>query len=64
MAPADSSAPVRPCPICAKPASGRYRPFCSARCANVDLGRWLKGTYAVPDDEAPGIGDGTEDDDA
>lgn len=36
------------CPICAKPASDTYRPFCSRRCADVDLGRWLTGGYAVP----------------
>jgi endogenous inhibitor of DNA gyrase (YacG/DUF329 family) len=36
------------CPICHKPASDAYRPFCSRRCADVDLGRWLTGGYAVP----------------
>lgn len=42
-----------PCPICGKPPVERYRPFCSARCADADLGRWLTGAYAipVPDDE-------------
>ena len=42
------------CPICRKPAAAEYRPFCSRRCANVDLQRWLTGGYAVPaeDDEA------------
>ncbi len=39
---------TRACPICAKPAVETFRPFCSARCADVDLHRWLKGTYAVP----------------
>ncbi len=38
------------CPICKKPSQPRYRPFCSRRCADVDLGRWLSGTYAVPAD--------------
>lgn len=38
----------RPCPICGKPAAERYRPFCSPRCADVDLGRWLKGSYVIP----------------
>ncbi len=46
-------APTRPCPICKKPASAEHRPFCSKRCATIDLGRWLKGTYAIPADEAP-----------
>jgi hypothetical protein len=36
------------CPICAAPTDARYRPFCSRRCADVDLARWLQGTYAVP----------------
>ncbi|HKL69956.1 DNA gyrase inhibitor YacG [Salibaculum sp.] len=36
------------CPICRKPADTRYRPFCSKRCADVDLGKWFGGDYAVP----------------
>lgn len=36
------------CPICAKKVDAKYRPFCSKRCADVDLGRWLTGAYAVP----------------
>lgn len=36
------------CPICAKTAVFAYRPFCSRRCADVDLGRWLRGSYALP----------------
>ena len=36
------------CPICAKPSHPDYRPFCSRRCANVDLGRWLDERYRVP----------------
>lgn len=36
------------CPICNKEAVARYRPFCCKRCADIDLGRWLKGDYAVP----------------
>lgn len=40
------------CPICRKPADPAYRPFCSKRCADVDLGRWLKGTYAIPAEPA------------
>jgi endogenous inhibitor of DNA gyrase (YacG/DUF329 family) len=38
----------KPCPVCGKPALVRYKPFCSRRCADVDLGRWLSGTYSVP----------------
>jgi endogenous inhibitor of DNA gyrase (YacG/DUF329 family) len=45
---ANDNATARRCPICNKPALERYTPFCSKRCADVDLGRWLKGSYAVP----------------
>ncbi len=36
------------CPICGKPPEQRFRPFCSKRCGDVDLNRWLSGVYAVP----------------
>jgi endogenous inhibitor of DNA gyrase (YacG/DUF329 family) len=36
------------CPICSKPAVERFRPFCSRRCSDIDLNRWLTGVYAVP----------------
>ena len=36
------------CPVCGKPASPHTRPFCSPRCADVDLGRWFTGAYAIP----------------
>lgn len=36
------------CPICRKPADPAYRPFCSKRCADVDLQRWLTDGYAIP----------------
>ncbi len=39
------------CPICQKPAIEKYRPFCSKRCADVDLGRWFNGSYAIPAQE-------------
>jgi endogenous inhibitor of DNA gyrase (YacG/DUF329 family) len=39
------------CPICSKPSDAAYRPFCSRRCADVDLARWLNESYAVPTDE-------------
>ena len=39
---------TRKCPICGKPAAERFRPFCSKRCADVDLHRWFSGRYAVP----------------
>jgi endogenous inhibitor of DNA gyrase (YacG/DUF329 family) len=47
----------RRCPICRKPAEQAFRPFCSPRCRDVDLNRWLSGSYVVPgreeDDEDP-----------
>ena len=42
------------CPVCGKPADARLSPFCSRRCADVDLGRWLKGGYAIPGAPAEG----------
>ncbi|MBC6441813.1 MAG: DNA gyrase inhibitor YacG [Rhodobacteraceae bacterium] len=36
------------CPICEKDTDAKYRPFCSRRCADVDLGKWLNGSYAIP----------------
>lgn len=49
------------CPVCDRPTDAAYRPFCSRRCADVDLGRWMTGSYAIPvteeepheDDEHP-----------
>ncbi|MEC9433477.1 MAG: DNA gyrase inhibitor YacG [Pseudomonadota bacterium] len=48
-----------PCPICERPTETRYRPFCSKRCADVDLARWLNGAYAIPaeEDDAPDAAD-------
>jgi endogenous inhibitor of DNA gyrase (YacG/DUF329 family) len=39
---------ARPCPICGKPATEASHPFCSERCRDVDLHRWLSGSYAIP----------------
>lgn len=44
------------CPICKKPTDPDYRPFCSKRCADVDLNRWLSEGYVMPaseEDEPP-----------
>jgi uncharacterized protein len=47
------------CPICGRPAAPAHRPFCTPRCAAVDLGRWLGGVYRIPgppaelDDDPP-----------
>ncbi len=42
---------TRPCPICAKPATPEFTPFCSDRCRLLDLNRWFTGAYAVPSAE-------------
>ena len=67
MAQSDADPPVtklparrQRCPICGKPAVARQRPFCSPRCANIDLGRWLNGAYRVETDEAADDSDGDE----
>jgi uncharacterized protein len=58
------SAEARKCPVCGKPQVDGFRPFCSGRCADLDLGRWLKGGYAIPaaetDDEDSAIGGARE----
>ena len=41
----------RGCPICGKPPVHDYRPFCSARCKEIDLGRWLGETYRIPTED-------------
>jgi endogenous inhibitor of DNA gyrase (YacG/DUF329 family) len=41
-----------PCPMCRRPAQVEYRPFCSRRCADLDLQKWLTGAYAIPGAEA------------
>jgi len=45
--------PARKCPICGKPATEASKPFCSERCRDVDLNRWLSDSYRIPakDDE-------------
>jgi endogenous inhibitor of DNA gyrase (YacG/DUF329 family) len=40
--------PRRPCPECGKPSSREHYPFCSNRCKDVDLNRWLSGRYVIP----------------
>lgn len=61
MEPVDRESKLRGrCPICGAPPDPTHRPFCSRRCADVDLSRWLRGAYAIParsaDDEEDGSG--------
>ena len=41
------------CAICGKPVDVRFKPFCSKRCADVDLNRWLSGRYVIPGAQVP-----------
>jgi endogenous inhibitor of DNA gyrase (YacG/DUF329 family) len=58
---------AKTCPICGKPSVEAFKPFCSKRCADVDLNRWLSGNYVIParddeptDDSTPASGDDDE----
>lgn len=53
---------ARKCPQCGAPTRVETRPFCSRRCADLDLGRWLRGVYRVPTNE-PATGTAADDDD-
>ena len=63
-APEGTTAKAAPCAICGKPQSQANKPFCSPRCADIDLGRWLKGSYAIPavedDDDEDGMSSSDE----
>lgn len=41
------------CPVCKRPTEARWRPFCSRRCADIDLGRWMTGAYRVEAEDDP-----------
>jgi hypothetical protein len=49
---------ARRCPICDKPMVALYRPFCSSRCADVDLNRWLTGSYSIENGDSELESDG------
>ncbi|MHA7969695.1 DNA gyrase inhibitor YacG [Rhizobium sp. CAU 1783] len=53
---------TRPCPECKRPSQREHYPFCSDRCRNLDLSRWLKGSYAIPvtEDESRADEDGRD----
>lgn len=51
------------CPMCGKPTQQKTRPFCSKRCADLDLARWFNGSYAVPShdpEDAADLGEALE----
>lgn len=41
-----------PCPICKRPTEAAFQPFCSKRCADIDLRKWLTGSYAIPAEDS------------
>ncbi|OAN44614.1 DNA gyrase inhibitor YacG [Magnetospirillum moscoviense] len=43
----------KPCPVCGRAPEPKFHPFCSARCTDVDLHRWLGGVYRVETNEKP-----------
>lgn len=49
----DSLTKGKECPVCGRSRNEKYTPFCSKKCADIDLGRWLKGTYVIHTDEKP-----------
>lgn len=57
-----TESPKKKCPICGKPMVEEFKPFCSRRCADIDLNRWLTGNYVIParDDEPLPDADGED----
>jgi endogenous inhibitor of DNA gyrase (YacG/DUF329 family) len=51
--------PTRPCPICGRPSTQQFHPFCSARCEDIDLNRWLSGRYVIPAESVEDAADDT-----
>jgi endogenous inhibitor of DNA gyrase (YacG/DUF329 family) len=49
------------CPICKGTTVHDWRPFCSKRCADIDLGKWASGAYAIPTNQRPDVPEETED---
>lgn len=59
----ERSPETRKCAVCGKPQDAKFKPFCSKRCADVDLFRWLKGGYAIPAEERVSDAEAGEDED-
>lgn len=60
---ASAHAGATKCAMCDAPVVEKYRPFCSKRCADLDLGKWLNASYAVPATEPPEYLEDLEDED-
>jgi endogenous inhibitor of DNA gyrase (YacG/DUF329 family) len=58
----DKSGPKSGCPICGKAGVAAFAPFCSARCKQIDLNRWLSEVYVVPGTERPANSDDPDED--
>ena len=52
--------PAAKCVRCCAPVVARFRPFCSQRCAEIDLGNWVSGAYSVAANEEPSVPDDDE----
>jgi endogenous inhibitor of DNA gyrase (YacG/DUF329 family) len=52
---------ARPCPECSRPSQREHYPFCSNRCRELDLSRWLTGSYAIPVSDDETKADGSDD---
>ena len=48
------------CPMCGQLVSAKYRPFCSRRCADLDLANWLNGSYTAPSDDVEDLEEALE----
>lgn len=58
VGPRERAAARKGCATCGAPVTAQFRPFCSKRCADIDLGRWLLGSYATPaEDQDPPAGE-------
>lgn len=55
---------LKSCVLCGKPMQEKYKPFCSKRCADIDLHRWFSGAYAVPAPADPEDEEGNNAEDA
>ena len=58
--PEDAQPGYRRCPLCGEPTEMTYRPFCSARCRDIDLSQWLRGGYAIAGGQAAADEDGED----
>jgi endogenous inhibitor of DNA gyrase (YacG/DUF329 family) len=58
----EATAKTSHCALCGKPRTDEYKPFCSKRCADIDLNRWLTGAYAIAAEEEDSVDSGTKED--